>query len=109
MISFNQVKEGLLENSPMVTLNGLEKKFGTQHILRNITHTFESGSKTVVLGSNGSGKSTLIKIISGAVEASNNPQNIISTNPLQQMKPANTAVWLRHIWLLIQCSHSQKP
>ena len=57
----------------MVTLNGLEKKFGNQHILRNITHTFKTGSKTVVLGSNGSGKSTLIKIISGAVEASNNP------------------------------------
>lgn len=57
----------------MVTLNGLEKKFGNQHILRNITYTFETGSKTVVLGSNGSGKSTLIKIISGSVEASYNP------------------------------------
>ena len=59
------MKEGLLENRPMVTLNALEKKFGNQHILRNITHTFKNGSKTVVLGSNGSGKSTLIKTLAG--------------------------------------------
>ena len=82
MISFNQVKEGLLENRPMVTLNALEKKFGNQHILRNITHTFKTGSKTVVLGSNGSGKSTLIKIISGAVEASNNPPEYNFNKPV---------------------------
>ena len=66
----------------MVTLNGLEKKFGNQHILRNITHTFEAGSKTVVLGSNGSGKSTLIKILSGAVEASNNPPKYNFNSPI---------------------------
>lgn len=53
----------------MIVLNGLQKKFGRQHILQDITYTFETGSKTVVLGSNGSGKSTLIKIVSGALEA----------------------------------------
>ena len=66
----------------MVTLNALEKRFGNQHILRNITHTFKNGSKTVVLGSNGSGKSTLIKIISGAVEASNNPPEYNFNKPV---------------------------
>jgi len=56
----------------MITLVNLSKNFGNQLILRNITHTFEKGSKTVILGSNGSGKSTLIKILSGAQEATEN-------------------------------------
>lgn len=53
----------------MIVLEGLQKKYGKQHILQDVTYTFEKGSKTVVLGSNGSGKSTLIKILSGALEA----------------------------------------
>jgi ABC-type multidrug transport system ATPase subunit len=53
----------------MLVLKDLQKKFGKQHILQHITYTFNTGSKTVVLGSNGSGKSTLIKILSGALEA----------------------------------------
>ena len=57
----------------MLILKDLQKKFGKQHILQGISHTFESGSKTVILGSNGSGKSTLVKILSGALEATENP------------------------------------
>ena len=57
----------------MLVLKDLQKKFGKQHILQHITHTFNTGSKTVVLGSNGSGKSTLIKILSGALEATDAP------------------------------------
>ena len=57
----------------MITLDRLQKIFGNQHILQDVSHTFTAGSKTVVLGSNGSGKSTLIKIISGAQEATENP------------------------------------
>jgi len=53
----------------MVVLEGLQKKFGKQHILQDVSHTFQTGSKTAILGSNGSGKSTLIKILSGALEA----------------------------------------
>ena len=56
----------------MITLDRLQKIFGNQHILQDVSHTFTAGSKTVVLGSNGSGKSTLIKIISGAQEATEN-------------------------------------
>jgi len=57
----------------MITLGNLQKTFGNQHILQGVTHTFETRSKTVILGSNGSGKSTLIKILSGAQEATENP------------------------------------
>ena len=57
----------------MIVLDKLQKQYGRQKILQKITHTFASNSKTVILGSNGSGKSTLIKILSGALEASDNP------------------------------------
>jgi ABC-type multidrug transport system ATPase subunit len=53
----------------MIVLEGLQKKFGKQHILQDVSYTFQTGSKTVILGSNGSGKSTLIKILSGTLEA----------------------------------------
>lgn len=56
----------------MITLDRLQKTFGNQHILQDVSHTFATGSKTVILGSNGSGKSTLIKILSGAQEATEN-------------------------------------
>ena len=53
----------------MIVLEGLQKKFGKQHILQDVSYTFQTGSKTVILGSNGSGKSTLINILSGSLEA----------------------------------------
>ena len=53
----------------MIVLEGLQKKFGKQHILQDVSYTFQTGSKTVILGSNGSGKLTLIKILSGSLEA----------------------------------------
>ena len=71
----------------MVTLVNLSKNFGNQHILRNITHTFEKGSKTVLLGSNGSGKSTLIKILSGAQEATENaPSYLINGDAISAVE-----------------------
>jgi len=56
----------------MIILDRLQKTFGNQRILQDVSHTFATGSKTVILGSNGSGKSTLIKILSGAQEATEN-------------------------------------
>ena len=56
-----------------ITVKSLQKKFGRQHILQNVHFELQPGSKNVVLGANGSGKSTLIKILCGALEASDNP------------------------------------
>lgn len=49
-----------------IELDQLSKRFNTEWIFKNISHTFSAGSTTGIVGSNGSGKSTLLKIISGA-------------------------------------------
>ena len=54
----------------MIVLDKLQKQYGRQKILQTVSYTFANQSRTVILGSNGSGKSTLIKILSGALEAS---------------------------------------
>lgn len=46
-------------------VNGLEKSFGKNYVLRGIDLTLSSGSVTVLMGANGAGKSTLVKVICG--------------------------------------------
>lgn len=48
---------------PIVEISGLEKWFGTLHVLRGIDLEVAPGEKLVVIGPSGSGKSTLIRCI----------------------------------------------
>ena len=50
-----------------VSLENIGKKFGREWIFRGVTHVFEPGKQTVILGANGSGKSTLLQVISGSL------------------------------------------
>ena len=47
----------------MIKLEGVDKYFGKNHVLKNINLTVKSGEKLVVIGPSGSGKSTLIRCI----------------------------------------------
>ena len=76
----------------MIVLEGLQKKFGKQHILQSVSHTFETGSKTVILGSNGSGKSTLIKILSGALESTEGAPTFSINNTVIEAKSIGLCV-----------------
>lgn len=50
-----------------IILDKVSKRFRRDWIFKDISYTFETGSRTAILGINGSGKSTLIKVISGYV------------------------------------------
>jgi ABC-type multidrug transport system ATPase subunit len=50
-----------------VTLENIGKKFGREWIFRGVTHVFNEGTPTAILGANGSGKSTLLQVISGSL------------------------------------------
>lgn len=45
----------------MIQLEGVQKHFGSHHVLKDINVTVQSGEKVVVIGPSGSGKSTLIR------------------------------------------------
>ena len=47
----------------MITVKGLEKKFGDLHVLKDVNAHFELGEKIVVVGPSGSGKSTFLRCI----------------------------------------------
>src|SRR5919199_3834670 len=48
---------------PLVVLEGVNKSFGTQHVLRDVDLDVGGGEVVVVLGPSGSGKSTLCRTI----------------------------------------------
>lgn len=55
----------------IIGLKNIEKSFGTETVLKNITFTLEEKEKTALIGVNGAGKSTLFKIITGEMSADN--------------------------------------
>jgi ABC-type multidrug transport system ATPase subunit len=48
-----------------IILDNTGKKFNTEWIFRNLSHSFEQGTSCAILGKNGSGKSTLLQVIAG--------------------------------------------
>ena len=45
----------------MINLDGINKHFGSLHVLKDINLSVSSGEKLVVIGPSGSGKSTMIR------------------------------------------------
>lgn len=56
-------------NEVILTLESIQKKYGSKIVLRNINLEVRRGQGTAFIGSNGTGKSTLMKILSGLVKA----------------------------------------
>ncbi|PTQ92914.1 phospholipid/cholesterol/gamma-HCH transport system ATP-binding protein [Mucilaginibacter yixingensis] len=56
-------------NDTVITIRGLRKSFGSQHVLRGVDLDLYQGENLVVLGRSGTGKSVLIKIICGLLTA----------------------------------------
>ena len=51
----------------MMKINKINKSFGDNHVLRDISMTIKDGSIFGIIGINGSGKSTLLRLISGVL------------------------------------------
>ncbi len=57
--------KSIAENTLVIEINNLQKSFGTQVVLNNISLQLYDGENLVVLGKSGSGKSVLIQCIIG--------------------------------------------
>ena len=46
-----------------IEVQNLNKSFGEEHVLKDVTHSFEKGKIHGIVGNNGSGKTVLMKCI----------------------------------------------
>lgn len=49
----------------MIEVNHVNKSFGEEHVLKDVSHSFEKGKIHGIVGNNGSGKTVLMKCICG--------------------------------------------
>jgi ABC-type multidrug transport system ATPase subunit len=63
-----------------IILDKTGKKFNTEWIFKNLSHTFETGKACAILGKNGSGKSTLLQVIAGNLHATSGSIRYIDEN-----------------------------
>ncbi|QMS85053.1 amino acid ABC transporter ATP-binding protein [Candidatus Xianfuyuplasma coldseepsis] len=47
----------------MINIKNVNKYFGDLHVLKDVSHTFQTGKTTAIIGASGSGKSTLLRCI----------------------------------------------
>ena len=55
--------DSTLSGVPMISIQGVNKHFGSLHVLKDINLDVDRGQVIVVLGPSGSGKSTLCRTI----------------------------------------------
>ena len=49
--------------SPLITVDKVNKHFGSAHVLKDVTTHFEAAQVAVIIGASGSGKSTLLRTL----------------------------------------------
>ncbi|MGE7776139.1 ABC transporter ATP-binding protein [Chitinophaga sp. NPDC101104] len=83
-------------NDTVISIRGLYKSFGANHVLRGVDLDLFKGENIVVLGRSGTGKSVLIKIIAGLLKPDAGTVNVLG-----QEVPELGTVELRELRLKI--------
>lgn len=76
--------------SQAVVMRGLNKHFGTLHVLQDVDLTIALGEVVVVIGASGSGKSTLIRCINGLEEFQTGELRVLSHQLLPDGRARST-------------------
>ena len=53
----------------MISVKKINKHFGENHVLKDVSFVFEPGKTNLIIGESGSGKTTLLKVMIGLHEA----------------------------------------
>ena len=59
----------MIEREILLSMNGIEKKFGDVQVLKKVDMEVARGEVHALMGENGAGKSTLIKILTGVYQS----------------------------------------
>jgi ABC-2 type transport system ATP-binding protein len=68
----------------LVDLIGVHRRFGTRPALTNLNLQIPEGAVSVLLGPNGAGKTTAIRIITGALPATQGMVRVFGLDPMEQ-------------------------
>lgn len=85
---------------PLVKLEGINRWFGEEHVLRGVDLKVAPGSVTALLGRNGCGKSTLIRIVAGTLARDQGEARVLGKDP-EQLSPADR---LDLMWITDECT-----
>lgn len=64
-----RLEPSIISGSDVLTVRGLAKSFGSNHLFSHVDMDIKRGERTAVIGSNGTGKTTLLKIINHMMPA----------------------------------------
>lgn len=76
------------DETRLIFLNGIEKSFSDNKVLKGVTLKLHQGQVTAMIGGNGAGKSTLMKIIMG-IYSPDKGQVFIKDKEIKSFKPSN--------------------
>jgi len=63
-----QFPDTVASGKTVLKIEGLNKSYGSKHVIRDLDMEIERGQKVAFVGQNGQGKSTLVKLIAGKIE-----------------------------------------
>ena len=64
----------------MISVKNINKHFGDNHVLKDVSFTFEPGKTNLIIGESGSGKTTLLKVMIGLHESDSGVVNYNERN-----------------------------
>ena len=85
----------------MIEIKNIEKRFGDNYVLKDISHTFVQGKTNLIIGESGSGKTTLIKILIGLYK-NDNGSVLFNGEEVSKMKGKEKRKLRQEIGMLFQ-------
>jgi phospholipid/cholesterol/gamma-HCH transport system ATP-binding protein len=85
----------------MIEIKNIEKYFGDNHVLKDMTYKFEQGKTNLIIGESGSGKTTLLKILVGLYK-NDNGSVLFDGIDVNKMKPKERKALRQEIGMLFQ-------
>jgi phospholipid/cholesterol/gamma-HCH transport system ATP-binding protein len=85
----------------MIEIKNIEKRFGDNYVLKDLSYTFEQGKTNLIIGESGSGKTTLIKILIGLYK-NDNGSVLFNGKEVSKMKRKEKRKLRQEIGMLFQ-------